>query len=196
LAGTLFDDTRIEMSPSGTPTLLTERLELRPLELADHEAIQRIFPRWEIVRLLAAGVPWPYPTDGALSFIRDSTMPAVNRGEEWAWTIRPRSKPSDLIGCISLFAKEGENRGYWLDPRWQRRGLMLEACNATSAFWFEQLGQSVLREYKAVENEGSRRLSERQNMRVVWRGERDFVAGRLPAETWELTAEQRRRAQV
>jgi len=176
--------------------LLTERLELWPIELADHEAVQRKFPKWEIVRLLAAGVPWPYPADGALSFIRDVTLPAVERGEEWAWTIRPQAQPDELIGGISLFAKEGENRGYWLDSDWQRQGLMLEACEATSRFWFEQLGQSVLREYKAVENEASRRLSERQHMRVVWRGERNFVAGRLPAETWELTADEWRRAQV
>ena len=50
-----------------TPTLYTERLILRPLELADAEAIQRLFPHWEVVRYLNALVPWPYPTDGALT---------------------------------------------------------------------------------------------------------------------------------
>ena len=166
------------------------------MELTDHHAVQQKFPRWEVVKLLAAGVPWPYPADGALSFIRDGTLPAVKRGEEWAWTLRPKAKPNELIGAISLFSKEGENRGYWLDPDWQGRGLMLEACEATSRFWFEQLGRSVLREYKAVQNEGSRRLSQRQNMRVIWQGERDFVAGRLPAEVWELTVEEWRRAKA
>jgi len=196
LAPMSFVDSRFEMSMAQTPTLFTGRLELRPLELADHEAIQQKFPRWEIVRLLAAGLPWPYPSDGALSFVRDVTLPAVERGEEWAWTIRPQAQPDELIGGISLFAKEGENRGYWLEPAWHRQGLMLEACEAASRFWFEQLGQPVLREYKAVENEGSRRLSQRQRMRVIWRGERDFVAGRLPAEIWELTADVWRRARV
>jgi ribosomal-protein-alanine N-acetyltransferase len=189
-------DSKSEMSTTRAPTLHTERLELRPVELADHRAVQQKFPKWEIVKLLAAGVPWPYPSDGALSFIRDSTLPAVERGEEWAWTIRRSAEPAQLIGCISLFAKEGENRGYWLDPGWQGQGLMLEACQATCGFWFDQLGQSVLREYKAVENEASCRLSERQHMRVIWRGERNFVAGRLPAETWELTDDEWRRAQV
>jgi ribosomal-protein-alanine N-acetyltransferase len=191
-----FVDTKPEMRSSGTPILLTERLELWPIELADQEAIQRKFPNWEVVRLLAAGVPWPYPADGALSFVREVALPAVERGEEWSWTIRRKAEPNELIGGISLFAKEGENRGYWLEPAWHRQGLMLEACEATSRFWFEQLGQPVLREYKAVENEGSRRLSQRQRMRVIWRGDRDFVAGRLPAETWELTADEWRRAQV
>jgi hypothetical protein len=34
------------------PTLTTARLVLRPLELADADALQQIFPRWEIMRFL------------------------------------------------------------------------------------------------------------------------------------------------
>gem|GEM_PF-4771929 len=52
----------------GYPTLETARLALRPVEMADAPAIQRLFPQWEIVRHLNAGVPWPYPEDGAESF--------------------------------------------------------------------------------------------------------------------------------
>jgi len=48
-----------------TPVLQTTRLILRPLELADAEQVQIIFPHWEIVRYLANRVPWPYPPDGA-----------------------------------------------------------------------------------------------------------------------------------
>ena len=47
-----------------TPALETPRLLLRPLELADAEQIQIVFPHWEIVRYLAPQVPWPYPADG------------------------------------------------------------------------------------------------------------------------------------
>jgi RimJ/RimL family protein N-acetyltransferase len=36
------------------PTFYTERLILRPLELADAEAIQQRFPHWEVVRYLNA----------------------------------------------------------------------------------------------------------------------------------------------
>ena len=41
-----------------TPVLETRRLILRPLRQEDVPAIQRRFPRWEIVRYLAARVPW------------------------------------------------------------------------------------------------------------------------------------------
>jgi len=62
------------------PVLTTPRLILRPLELADADAIQALFPRWEIVRFLASNVPWPYPADGALTFIRDRALPAMRQG--------------------------------------------------------------------------------------------------------------------
>ena len=42
------------------PTITTPRLILRPLELSDADAVQDIFPQWEIVRYLANKVPWPY----------------------------------------------------------------------------------------------------------------------------------------
>jgi ribosomal-protein-alanine N-acetyltransferase len=65
------------------PTLETCRLWLKPLELADAEQVQTIFPQWEIVKHLNNRVPWPYPPDGALSYIRDFALPAVERGTEW-----------------------------------------------------------------------------------------------------------------
>jgi RimJ/RimL family protein N-acetyltransferase len=64
------------------PTLETPRLILRPLTLADAEQTQCIFPHWEVVRLLANRVPWPYPAGGALTYYRDIALPAVARGEE------------------------------------------------------------------------------------------------------------------
>jgi RimJ/RimL family protein N-acetyltransferase len=63
------------------PTLYTERLILRPLELSDAEAIQQQFPHWEVVRYLNALVPWPYPADGALTYLRDIALPALPRAK-------------------------------------------------------------------------------------------------------------------
>ena len=171
-----------------TPTLETRRLLLSPLTLADSDAVQRIFPNWEIVKFLVDAVPWPYPEDGASAYIRDVALPGVERGEEWAWTIRLRSNPGAIIGSISLFTKEDENRGYWLDPDYQGAGLMREACEATNLFWFETLRRPVLRELKAVANVASVRLSQHQQMTLFWEGERQFVSGALPAQIRELTA--------
>jgi len=177
------------------PTLETARLWLKPAEMTDADQLQAIFPQWEIVKYLNAKVPWPYPPDGASTFLRGTALPAMERGEELLWTLRPKSAPEALIGAISLCpSKEGqpneENRGFWIDPKWRRQGLMSEACDAVTDYWFDVLKEPVLRAPKAIANEGSRRISERQGMRVIWSGERDYVSGRLPSEIWEITAEE------
>ena len=67
---------------TSTSPLETDRLLLRPLELNDVAAVQQSFPRWEIVRFLS-NIPWPYPPDGALAFIRDRALPAMQQGRAW-----------------------------------------------------------------------------------------------------------------
>lgn len=174
-----------------TPTLETARLLLRPLELADAAEVQILFPQWEIVRYLnRQRVPWPYPADGAYSFYRDISLPAVERGDQWHWTLRLKSEPAKLIGSISLMADQDDNRGFWLGLPWHGQGLMSEACEKATDFWFDALKFSVLRASKAIANTASRRISERQGMRVVVTEERDYVSGRFPSETWEITAEE------
>jgi RimJ/RimL family protein N-acetyltransferase len=173
-----------------TPTLETLRLWLRPLELADAAQVQNIFPHWEIVRFLTKRVPWPYPPDGAYKYYRDVALPAVQRGDEWHWTLRLKNEPDQVIGSISLMRSENENRGFWLGMAWQRQGLMSEACEAVTDYWFYTLNFSVMRAPKATANTASRRISEKQGMRVIAVTEREYVSGRFPAEIWEITADE------
>jgi RimJ/RimL family protein N-acetyltransferase len=173
-----------------TPTGETVRLILKPLALEDAPQIQVLFPQWEIVRYLKAIVPWPYPPDGALTYIRDIALPAIERGEQWIWTLRLKSAAESIIGCITLTDRKAENRGFWLDPALQGRGLMTEACAWVNDFWFETLSKPVLRVSKAVPNRASIRVSERMGMRLVGHGEKDYVSGRFPSEIYEITAEE------
>lgn len=172
------------------PTLYTDRLILRPLQLADAEAVQAQFAHWQVVRYLNALVPWPYPADGALSYLRDLALPAMARGEEWHWAICLKSAPGQLIGNVSLMDETDNNRGFWLAPAWQGQGYMDEASAAVTAYWFEVLQRPLLRAPKAAPNLGSRRISERSGMRLISCDEGDFVAGRLPRELWEITREE------
>ena len=173
-----------------TPELETSRLILRPLELADAKQVQRIFPKWEIVQYLNRRVPWPYPDDGAETFYREVALPAIGRGEEWHWMLRPKVEPDRIIGGIALMTAGGDNRGFWLDVAWHCQGLMTEASNAVTDFWFDSLKFPVLRTGKAVANTASRRISQKQGMRLVATEERDYVCGRLPTEVWEIKADE------
>ena len=172
------------MIPSGE----TQRLLLRPLDLADASQIQEEFPHWEVVRFLQNRVPWPYPPDGALQFLSEVALPAIERGEAWHWTLRIKDKPGRVAGLISLMREGENNRGFWLSPEHQGRGLMSEACEWANDFWFETLGCPILRVSKAAANLPSRRISEKQGMRKVGETESDYVSGRLRTEIWEITA--------
>jgi [ribosomal protein S5]-alanine N-acetyltransferase len=93
-----------------------------------------------------------------------------------------------VIGTINLRTRENENRGFWLGLPWQGQGLMSEACEVVTDFWFDTLKFPVLRAPKAVVNCASRRISEKQGMRIVATEDRDYVSGRLlkPRGTWLL----------
>ena len=173
-----------------TPTLETARLWLRPLELADAGQAQPLFAQWEVVKHLSNKVPWPFPSDGVYSFYRDVALPQAGRGEAWHWTLRLKSDPGRLIGAISLQKSDEINRGFWLGVPWHGQGLMSEACDAVTDYWFGTLGFPVLRVPKAVANVASRRISEKQGMRVIETKESDYVCGRLPTEIWAITAEE------
>ncbi|PYY18181.1 MAG: GNAT family N-acetyltransferase [Acidobacteria bacterium] len=177
------------------PTLQTSRLILRPLQLADAEQVQVLFPKWEIVRYLTAQVPWPYPPDDAYQFYRNVALPAMERGNAWHWMLALKTAPSRVIGSIGLMNNNEVNRGFWLGLPWQGQGLMTEACSAITEYWFNTLKFPVLRVPKAVANTASRRISEKEGMRVVAVEQRDYVCGRLPTEIWEITAEEWRSRQ-
>lgn len=173
-----------------TATLETDRLLLQPLEVSDADQIQELFPHWELVRFLSAAVPWPYPPDGALTYCRDVAIPGAERGDEWHWTLRLKGESFRMIGSISLFKGDNQNRGFWMGLPWRRKGLMTEACDAATDYWFSVLKFPVLRTVKAVANTDSRGISVRQGMRVVRIVDHRFVSGILPAEIWELTADE------
>src|SRR5580693_1916839 len=108
------------------PDLETLRLILRPLDLADADQFQAIFPQWEIVRYLAKQIPWPFPPDGALTQFRDVILPEIERGDRWQWSLRLKSSPDRIIGSIGLERNEDDNRGFWIDIPWRRQGLVSE----------------------------------------------------------------------
>ena len=137
----------------------TERLVLRPLAFEDAERIQQIFPHWEVVRYLNRIVPWPYPANGAQHYLKEVALPGMERGEEFHWTLRLKSDPQLVIGTITLRTSKEVHRGFWLGSSWHGQGLMMEAAAWANDFWFETLGQPVLRVDKAVDNRASRRIS-------------------------------------
>jgi len=94
-----------------------------------------------------------------VSVLPNIAIPAMERGDAWQWILTLNSAPSEVIGSIGLTK--------------QRQGLMTEACEVVTEYWFSTPKFPVLRVPKAVANTASRRIWEKEGMRVVAVEERD-----------------------
>lgn len=175
-----------------TPLLETARLWLCPCSPADTPAVQRRFPQWEVVKFLRAGIPWPYPPDGAAANMAE-TLRDLASGAKSHWSLFLKDGgPGEMIGRISLWPDDGESRdmrGFWLDPDFQGRGLMTEAADRVTDYAFADLGWSRLWLTNAEPNRGSARVKERQGATLVATEPGHFVCGDFPKQTWMLAAE-------
>ena len=100
-----------------TPTLYTRRLILRPLALSDAPAIQRHFNNWNVIQNLATVVPWPYPDDGAETFIKRQFDKIAAGEKTYQWVLVLRSGDNQAIGNIEFRPTPDQpkgNRGFWL----------------------------------------------------------------------------------
>lgn len=168
-------------------TLTTERLLLKPLVAEDAQQIQKLYPRWEIVRYMVASVPWPYPVNGAENYVNNVALPDMEKGIAWFWTIRNLEMPDKIMGLICLYDEEDNNRGFWLAPECQGQGFMREASIAATDYWFNVLNKPVLRAPKAAVNSRSQRISVSSGMRLIKTVEKEYVSGLLDSELWEIT---------
>jgi len=112
------------------------------------------------------------------------------RGEKFYWAITLREGIGELIGRIDLWPDDGERRdqrGFWLDPEFQGRGLMTEAAERVTAFAFEELGWPHLWLTNAQGNNASHRIKEKQGAKLVDRVPDRWVSGNSTKEVWLLT---------
>jgi ribosomal-protein-alanine N-acetyltransferase len=176
----------------GAPVLETRRLILRPLALADAPAIQRHFNNWNIIRNLASVVPWPYPEDGAETFVRQQ-LDKVAAGEEiYQWVLVLRQGDGEAIGsirfCSQLDGAKG-NRGFWLAEPYWNQGLMTEAVAAVNDFVFDTLGLEAFYVCNAASNAASRRVKQKTGAEFVGYVELAHHNGETKSEKWKVTRE-------
>jgi RimJ/RimL family protein N-acetyltransferase len=166
--------------------MTTARLLLRGVTPADAPAIQRNFADYEIIRHLAAIVPWPYPPHGAADFL-DMVLPLQGQNR-WVWALFLKHEPEEAIGIVDLRQGERENRGFWLARRFWGQGLMTEACDAVTDYAFSSLGFERLVLCNAVGNTRSRRIKEKAGATLLYVEPASFVDPALTQhEVWELS---------
>ncbi len=172
------------------PAFQTKRLNLRGVTEENAADWQRHFDDYEVIRNLSAFVPWPYPKDGVLTFMKSQILP--NQGKErWVWGIFLKENPDELIGCVDLWRTgKPENRGFWLGRKYWNQGVMTEAIEPVMDYAFNELGFSVLVFANAVGNIGSHRIKEKTGARLLRVESAKFVDPKFTEhEIWELRKE-------
>ena len=172
------------------PTLQSARLILRPLALSDAPAIQRHFNNWNIIQNLASVVPWPYPDDGAASFIK-LMLSKIAAGEDiYQWVLVLRSGDGQAIGNIDFRPRADNrkgNRGFWLAEPWWNRGLMTEAIASVNEFAFSTLGIESFHVCNVASNAASRRVKQKTGAVFVGTIELSHHNGQTRTERWKVT---------
>lgn len=172
------------------PRFETKRLILKELTLEDAPSYEKNFVDYKVIRYLSSLVPWPYPKNGVVDFIRNFILPKQGKGR-WVWGIFLKENPSELIGAVDLW-REGkpENRGFWLAHRFWGQGLMTEAVEPIMDYAFNNLGFEKLIFANAVGNIASRRVKEKTGARLLEVRPGKYVdPAYTEQEVWELTKE-------
>ena len=175
-----------------TPRIETRRLILRPLALSDAAAIQRHFNNWNVIKTLATVVPWPYPDDGAESFIKRELDKIAAGEESYQWVLVLRTGDGEAIGNINFRPRaDGRkgNRGFWLAEPYWNQGLMTEAIAAVNDFAFLTLGLDHFHVCNAQSNVASRRVKQKTGAELVGFVELPHHNGESRAEKWKVTRE-------
>ncbi len=175
-----------------TPTIETRRLILRPLALSDTPAIQRHFNNWNIIKNLASVVPWPYPDDGAETFIKQQLEKIAAGEESYQWVLVLKSGDGEAIGNIRFVPRPDEpkgNRGFWLAEPYWNKGLMTEAIASVNDFVFGTLGIESFYVCNVVTNAASRRVKQKTGAEFVGYIELAHHNGQSKSERWKVTRE-------
>jgi RimJ/RimL family protein N-acetyltransferase len=173
-----------------TPVLETERLILRPVTMDDAPSLQKHFNNWNIIRRIGVNAPWPYPEDGAESFLK-MQQEFIRDGKVFLWTINLKDKPNEAIGLIEFRFREemDDNRGFWLSEDHWGHGYMSEAVEATQDWIFFELGKDKVIAKNAFDNVASRRVKEKTGARHIGQDVGKYHEGEKAQDIWEITAE-------
>ncbi len=174
-----------------TPTLQTNRLTLRPLSIEDAPAVQKYFDDWNIIQYIC-NAPWPYPTDGALTHIRDTVLPNVEKDLWHAWAITLKNGNNEAIGMLTYNTeakKNKDNRGFWLATKYHKQGLMSEAVARVNDFLFDELNIERFTARNIKGNIGSRRIKEKTGALYLGDMPETTLQGEKTMELWEVTKE-------
>lgn len=174
--------------------LLSNRLTLRRLAVADSDTIARLVDDWDIIKNLS-DAPFPYPHGLAQRWIQ-STQRGIEERQDFALAIVPKAEEQP-IGAILLRQSQPEPAivdappaavppivvppasaeiGYWIGRAYWGHGYAVEAVRRMVRFAFDELGLDRVWGAVLTDNARSRRVLERVGFAKLGEADYDFPA--------------------
>jgi [ribosomal protein S5]-alanine N-acetyltransferase len=179
---------------AGGPVLTTARLELRPFEPADAEALHGVLTDADVRRWLLDGevVPRAWVDE---EIAESEARFAAGGGGLWALREPPAEAVIGFVGFRPFFEPPEMQLLYGLVPAVWGRGLATEAAHTAMAYGFDTVGFDDVRAATDVPNTASIAVLERLGFEE-WKQSDEGPAGtvffRLGVERWRENLTTRR----
>ncbi len=137
------------------PTLISNRLILRPFALSDSKQVQRQAGNPSVAATTAT-IPHPYP-DGAAEEWISLHAEWFQKGINVNWAIVLKEK-NELIGCMSLGINKAHCRAeiaYWIGEEFWNNGYCSEAARESIRYAFESLNLNKITSRHMSKNQSS-----------------------------------------
>ena len=145
------------------PRISTDRLILRPFDLADARDVQHLAGDYAVSRTTL--IPHPYP-DGLAGIWIASIQKDIKRGKVAAFAIT-LARSGRLIGSIRLQIDRANARGelgFWIGKPFWGQGYATEAVRAVIGYGFSDLGLHRIYGMHFSRNPASGRVMEKCGM--------------------------------
>ena len=143
------------------PVLQTERCILRGADMADADAMFRIFSDAEAMRYFGSP-PITERSQAVERVQRRIEHFAAQQGIRWSIMWR---ETNDYLGSCGYWRIDSRHHraelGYELDPAWWGRGIMTEVLNAIIAYGFKTMQLHSIEAQIHPDNQASRRVLEK-----------------------------------
>jgi len=117
--------------------LESERLLLRPPELADAAVIALLMNEWDVVKNLSRP-PYPYREEHAREFLGHQEEGRI-KGTDFVFAVTRKGDHAFLGACGVHLRENGFELGYWLGKPYWKQGYATEAAGEVLAFAFRNL---------------------------------------------------------
>lgn len=153
---------------NGTPVprsqIVTDRLVLRPTNLADAERAFAIQSDWEVTRMLRMAI-FPPEREGMRAWFSDHEREWVE-GSAYRFAVEAGGLMVGVVDIDEISDRQGE-LGYWFDRAAWGRGYAFEAAQAAVDFAFRTIGLGRLRSGHAADNAASGKILSKLGFRSI-----------------------------